>query len=189
MVVLLASCVGVGGALAAIGLIETIKFGFFATIFFPMFTRIRRENVLDLFVRGQIYEYIRKHPGAHYNEIKSEMQLNNGTLAYHIKTLMLQGFVKASRDGMYKRFYMTDINPKVGEGRRFSKLQTSIIAIIKKKPGLCQSDIARILDIPFSVVNYNIKLLVRQKAIRIEDAGRKQHCYPVIEVTPVDTPS
>ena len=143
-----------------------------------LYTRLRREQVLDHFVRGQVYDRIRKKPGMHYNELKSGLKISSGALTYHLRTLELQGFIKSRREGIFKRFY--DINvPPSAEGIRYSNLQLKIIEKVKKQPGLCKSDLARELNVPPSVISYNIRILINLNALRVEKAsGRRLQCYP-----------
>lgn len=142
-----------------------------------MFTRIRREKVLDHFVRGQVYEYIRLNPGDHYNSIRHKLGLKNGTLAYHLRTLELQAFIKSRRDRLFKRFYPTDIPIPQTKGIQYSRLQLAIIDLIKKEPGIMQSDLMKKLNLKQQVASYNLNVLVRNGVIRCERIGRVAKYY------------
>ena len=58
---------GIAGVLS----IEMLKFGLIL-FFIPLYTKLRNKNILDLYVRGQIYGYLMANPGEHYNSIKHQ---------------------------------------------------------------------------------------------------------------------
>ena len=176
---------GMLGAFIGLAFTEVAKYSILSAIIVPMYSRLKREETLDHFVRGQVFDHIRKNPGTHYNEMKKDLGVNNGTLAYHLRVLELQGFIKAERQGLYKRFYDISVKDTKGKGIRFSELQQKIIETVKKQPGMSQTDIAKELDVSISVVNYNIKILIKNKAIRVESMGSKQICFVILpEVEP-----
>lgn len=163
---------------ASIALFTIVIIG--GIIFFvpSFYTRIRREQVMDHFIRGQVYDHIRKKPGSSSTAIKIDLNLNRGTLLYHLRTLEMQGFVKSQREGKSRKYYEIDVHPLPGDGRRYSKLQSDILDLLQKKPGFCQSELSRELNIPLSVVNYNVKILIKQGAIRVEKGKwGKMHCF------------
>jgi chitodextrinase len=45
-----------------------------------LYSKIKKEQILDNYTRGQIHGYIIANPGDHYSSIKNALDLNNGTL-------------------------------------------------------------------------------------------------------------
>ncbi len=170
---------GIGGAMAiiAIGATETGKYALLKLLVVPLYTRVRREDVLDHFVRGQIFGHIMSHPGAHYNAIKQALKVNNGTLSHHLKTLEMQGYLKSHRDGTYKRFYPTGQQIPRTKGIQLSDLQMCILDAIKKVPGLTQKDIALEQNISQQSVSYNIRALVRVGALASKRDGVRMRYF------------
>ena len=156
---------------------EVGKYGFFKMVFFPLYSRVKKEEVLDHFVRGQIYGHIMAHPGSHYNAIKQELKVTNGTLSHHLKTLEMQGFVKSQRDGTYKRFYPMGAKHSNKKGIRLSDLQLSIIDNLRQTAGMTQSDIAAAIGMSQQSISYNLNILVRKDILRYERNGVKKHYY------------
>jgi len=140
---------------------ETGKYGLFKTFFVPLYSRLKKDEMLDHFVRGQIYGYIMSHPGEHYNHIKSKLDVTNGTLSHHLRALEFQGYIKSQRDGTYKRFYPTDMKIPRTKGIKLSDLQLGIIDAIRQSPGLSQKDIARREGLSQQTVSYNLSVLER----------------------------
>jgi DNA-binding transcriptional ArsR family regulator len=97
-------------AVGFFALTETGKYKLLALLplLIHMYTRIQKEDVLDQFVRGQIYGYIRTNPGVHYNQIRRGIDVKNGTLSYHLSVLEKTELVKSRREGLrYRAFYPT----------------------------------------------------------------------------------
>jgi DNA-binding MarR family transcriptional regulator len=171
--------VGIGGgvmALAMLGATEAGSYALLKLIVVPLYSRIRKDDVLDHFVRGQIYGYIMSHPGEHYNGIKQALKVNNGTLSHHLRTLEMQGYLKSQRDGTYKRFYPTGTKLPRRKGIQLSDLQMEIVDAIRQIPGLTQKDIAMREGITQQSVSYNLKLLERIGVLKSErDGVRKRY--------------
>jgi DNA-binding MarR family transcriptional regulator len=151
----------------------------FLALFFPMYTRIQKEDVLDQFVRGQIYGYIKTNPGVHYNQILREIGVKNGTLSYHLGVLEKTQLIKSRREGLkYRAFYLTDMMFPKEERFRLTELQVRIIKEVTEHPGSTQKEISRHLEQKPQTVNYNVKVLEQAGIIRVQRRGRKTRCYP-----------
>lgn len=152
------------------------------TLGMPLYTRIQKEDVLDQFVRGQIYGYIKTNPGAHYNQILRQVGVKNGTLSYHLGVLEKTQLIQSRREGLkYRAFYPSGMTFPKEERFRLTELQIQIIASIKEHPGLTQKDIARSLGQKPQTINYNIKVLGQAGLIHVAKKGRKTRCYPVAD--------
>ena len=179
MPIVAAAALGAIAALAAGAFAsENVKYGLLM-IFIPLYSKIKREQVLDHFVRGQIYGYVLANPGEHYNAIKAALNLTNGSLAHHLKTLEREHFIKSKRFGLYRRFY--PMNMKIPEDGFFTpnEIQKTIVDLIRSVPGITQKEIAERLGLTPPTVNYHVGILSEHQAIRVERAGRKTHCFVV----------
>ena len=162
-------------------LTETGKYKFLALIplIIPLYTRIQKEDVLDQFVRGQIYGFIKTNPGVHYNQIRREIGVKNGTLSYHLSVLEKTELIKSRREGVrYRAFYPTGTKFPQVERFRLTELQLDILTQIKNKKGINQKEIAQILNKKPQTINYNIKILAQTGLIAVQKKGRKTFCYP-----------
>jgi DNA-binding MarR family transcriptional regulator len=171
--------VGVGALLAAAFLsTEFGRYGVFKVLIFPLYSRLKKEEVLDHFVRGQIYGYIVSHPGEHYNSMRQDLKVTNGTLSHHLRTLEMMGFIKSRREGVFKRFYPIEMSVPQERGVKLSGLQIQILDMVRGGSGPTQTDIAGRLDVTQQTVSYNIRTLSREGAIRMEKDGRNTRYYP-----------
>jgi len=171
---------GVGAAILA-GFVASTEFGKYGLsniVFFPLYSRMKKEEVLDHFVRGQIYGYIAAHPGEHYNSLKDALKVTNGTLAHHLRTLEIRGFVKSARDGVYKRFYPVEMQIPRDKGIRLSDLQHHILGLIRGDGGPTQQQIADRLAVSQQAVSYNLRHLNREGLVRAERDGRATRYFP-----------
>jgi len=172
---------GIGATLLGLVIFtETGKYKFLAllSLLMPLYTRIQKEDVLDQFVRGQIYGYIKTNPGVHYNQIRRGIDIKNGTLSYHLRVLEKTELIKSRREGVrYRAFYPTGMRFPEAERYRLTELQTNILEVIKKHDGINQKEIAKILHKKPQVINYNVKVLRQADLISIRKIGRKTHCY------------
>jgi predicted transcriptional regulator len=149
----------------------------FLMLFVPLYSRIKKEEVLDHFLRGRIFEFIRENPGEHYNIIKKELGLKNGSLAYHLNTLEKEDYIKSKRDGMYKRFYPKNMEVPAKPKMRLSPVQQNIFDVIKISPKITQKDIAEALKISQQVVSYHVNQLIELGVLRSERVGNTLTYY------------
>ncbi len=163
-------------AILIIASTETGKYGLFKTLVVPLYSRLKKDELLEHFVRGQIYGRIMSHPGEHYNHIKQKLGVTNGTLSHHLRTLELQGYIKSHRDGTYKRFYPMGMKIPRKKGIQLSDLQMGIVDAIRQSPGISQKDIASIEGISQQSVSYNLAILERMGILdTVRDGAKKKY--------------
>ena len=177
----IAAGAGVGILAAALGtaaaLSENAKWGLMSFLLIPLYSKLKKEEVLDHFVRGQIYGYIKANPGEHYNSIKRALGLTNGSLAYHLQTLEREKFVKSSKDGLYRRYYPAGMQIPEEVEQGLNHIQSVILEIIRSHPGITQKDIAALVKLSPATVNYHISILADAQVIRVKRDGTRTHCY------------
>jgi len=164
------------GLVGFLGFTEVGMLAVFWTLLLPLFTRLRRKEVLNQFTRGEIFGFIKANPGVHLTAIKENLGLANGVLAYHLKVLVREEFIVVRREGGFKRFYPRDM--KVPRKRvHFTRLQLDIVEKLSLHPGLTQATLARMLGESKQVINYNISVLIAAEVVRVEREGGKTLCY------------
>lgn len=150
---------------------EVSKYSTFA-FFSPLYSIIKKEKILDQETRENIYKTISTNPGISFTELMQKLNLKNGVLAHHLRTLERGEYIKSARDGKFKRFYLWGQNVS-----SLSNSQKQILETIKKNPSITQSELAIHLNSTRQAINYQIKNLVKADLIRIEKDGRKTRCY------------
>ncbi len=153
---------GIGGLMLAL----IIFFGWtevglviMATMGGSIYSKLSRKDILNHEVRGLIRGYIIANPGDHYSSIKRNLDLNNGTLAYHLRVLEQSGFIKSMYDGIYKRYYPSNVN--ISKLKKNVSKQEEIFNVILEHPGVTMEQIGRMIGVSRQVVNYHVKNLIR----------------------------
>jgi outer membrane protein assembly factor BamB/DNA-binding MarR family transcriptional regulator len=151
-----------GAAAAASRRNENWKYLLLLTFAVPLYTRIKGKKTLDNFVRGQVFGHIQSQPGTHFNDIKKTLQLGNGNLAYHLRKLEKEGFIKSKRDKRYRRFYPVGVEVPEEVGIILSKTQENILDFVEQHPKSGQKEISSNLKESQQTVSYNINVLIRE---------------------------
>lgn len=177
--------VSLGLGLLAVGLAVFTENGRYRvlvlfTLLLPFYSRIQKEDVLDQFVRGQIYGFIKTNPGVHYNQILRKVGVKNGTLSYHLGVLEKTELIQSRREGLkYRVFYPTGMSFPKSERFRLTALQIQIIDSLRRQPGITQKELARLLEQKPQTINYNMKVLDQANLVNIVKKGRHTTCYAV----------
>ena len=140
-----------------------------------MYSKIKRENLLNNAIRNRIYQHIKENPGKHYRAILKDLDLPMGVLTYHINRLEKAQYLNSRQDGMYRRFYIK--GPKTDMKFFLSDVQKSILNVIKENKGISQTGIADKIGVSRKVVNYHINILRQAGFIFVETNGRESACY------------
>ncbi|MFQ5883778.1 MAG: winged helix-turn-helix transcriptional regulator [Thermoplasmata archaeon] len=143
--------------------------------FLPLYSRLRRKEVLDHETRGMIRGYVIANPGDHFNSIKSALDLRNGTLAHHLHVLEREDIIKSIKDGKYRRFFPTGM--RIPERAYPTRIEQMILDIVKGTPGITQKDIASQLRMSQPTVSYHINKLKKSDRIRTEKHGMSLRHY------------
>jgi biotin operon repressor len=140
-----------------------------------LYTKVRRDRVLDNKNRGKIFSYINDNPGVHYRGVMNGLNLQTGVLTHHLSVLENQQFIKSSNDGMYKRYYPLGAN--IDPNSKLTEPQARILRKIQASPGISQTEIANELDQNRKSVHYHVKRLSDEGLIQVEPDGRVSKCF------------
>ena len=141
-----------------------------------LYTRLRRETVLQQKVRLLMHEFVAAHPGASFREVRNALGLQNGVTAYHLDVLERQGILHSERRGR-RRFFFSEGDPSLWAGAIVTPLQRAILDAIRTNPGISVREIGRSIGRVPASVSYNLRLLVRQGLLRTERRGARLLCF------------
>jgi predicted transcriptional regulator len=157
---------------------EAGKYWFLKFLILPLYVKLSKKDILDHFIRGQIYGYLVVHPGDNYTTIKRNLDLKNGTLTYHLDVLEREGFVKSQLRGSKRYYYPRGVKmPDNGTG--FPAIKEDIIMRVQETPGITVSDLAGLLRVSRQLTNYHLRTLIQEGYIFTERKGMRTRCYPV----------
>jgi predicted transcriptional regulator len=167
--------------LALAGLVASTEVGRWGLmlLFLPMYTKLRKEKILDQRTRGLIQGYIMANPGCNYTLLRDNLDLADGTLTYHLQVLEREGFVYSIREGLFRCFYPTGLPPPRRGKLHLSDTQADIVRICKRIPGITVGEIATAMNRRPNVISYHLKLLNEGGLITLEEDGRHVRVYPV----------
>ncbi len=146
------------------------------TVFMLFYVKLKKEDVLEQFTRGRIYGYVEANPGEHFGAIRKALSLSNGNTVYHLQVLERQGFIKSKNDGMYKRFYPKGAVLPPDNSAPLPEIHQRILSCIGEAPGISQMEIATLLGLHQSTLEYQLKKLAKTGLIRRKRSGRRV-CY------------
>jgi predicted transcriptional regulator len=162
----LAICCVLGGVL---GGTEWGKYGFF-WLLIPLYSRLKKEAVLDNFKRGEINAFIRLNPGTYYNEIKKHLGISNGVLTYHLNRLEQENYIRSKNNGRYKHYFPADM--KIPERIIIlNELQRGLLKFIRDNTEVTQAVVSDHLDLPVATVSRHLKRLLDADLIAMERRG------------------
>ncbi len=164
------------GAIVIVLMTEVGRVALLGLILVPLYTKIKREKVMDHFVRGRIYEFICQNPGVNYSTIKAQFKLTNGTVTYHLSMLERQEFIRSKQDGIYKRYFSINWGPSASEIEPMS-LQLIIAKCIRENPGLTQKEIAKKVHSSKQLVSYHIRRMKKEGQLDTRRDGRTVRVY------------
>ncbi|MFW3145299.1 MAG: winged helix-turn-helix transcriptional regulator [Thermoplasmatota archaeon] len=142
---------------------------------FYIHMRVREKNLLDNVRRKMIFDLVRKKSGIHFMAIQKSLDLAVGSLSHHLNLLEKHQVIKSVQDGKYRRFYLYD--ERIEYKLDLNSLQEMILFIIKKDPGISQTQISKEVGKNKMVVNYHVRILKDIGLISLERDGRETHCF------------
>jgi uncharacterized repeat protein (TIGR01451 family) len=153
---------------------ESVKYSLLI-FFVPLFSRLKKEQVMDHETRGMIRGYVIANPGDHFNSIKATLDLKNGTLAHHLHILEREKIIKSVKDGKFRRFF--PMGMRISENAYPTKIEMLILDIIRETPGITQKDIGSQLGMSQPTVSYHIAKLKKSKRLRAKKHGMSMRLY------------
>jgi predicted transcriptional regulator len=148
-------------------------------LFLPLYTKLRKEKILDQRTRGLIQGYILANPGCNYTIIRDNLDLADGTLTYHLQVLEREGYIYSIREGLFRCFYPHGLPPPKRGKLHLSDTQADIVRIVKRIPGITVGEIATAMNRRPNVISYHLKLLKDGGLLRVEEDGRHVRVYPI----------
>ncbi len=85
-IALVSIAMAVSASLGAAFAVERSRFALLSLLV-PLYTRLSKDKVLESYSRGRVYQYVAMNPGAHFNAIRADLDMNNGALVYHLEVL------------------------------------------------------------------------------------------------------
>ena len=149
-------------------------------ILLPLYVKTRGAAVLDNELRGMIRGYVLVNPGDCYTDIKRNLQLENGELAYHLSVLEREGIIKTSTKGAKRMYYPADMpTPENGDG--LHEIQERILKHVRDVPGMSAPDLGSVLGVSTQLALYHMRKLGEMGYLRFERSRMQYRVYATTE--------
>ena len=137
----------------------------------PTLIRLHGLNVLDNFNRGRIYGYIRGKPGCTFSDLKTELKMLNGNLAYHLAILEKVGMIKSVKDGRSRRHFADDAVGRIRPESFLGKAQSMVLSKLRSVGSVSTTKVAEALGMSRQRAHYNLKRLMRRGLVESTSMG------------------
>jgi predicted transcriptional regulator len=133
------------------------------------YAKISPDNLLSHPSRNHVMNYLKEHPGAHFKSISRGVAIPPGTLRHHLNFLEREGLVRVNYEGMFKRYFPTGAH--LDPNRMEKGNRESIMQVLRRYPGISQSDLRSIVGIPKQTLSYHLKKLREEGRLKNESSG------------------
>ncbi len=137
------------------------------------------DSSLDHETRRLVFNYISKHPGVSFGDIRGLFDLTESTLRYHLKYLERARRIRSKTNGGRRSYYSTAVRLRDDDGieyKALSKAQQRILTVAQKHPGITVGELVKKTNLHKRVVQYNVRKLKEQLLLRkIGDGGTPRY--------------
>ena len=143
-------------------------------ILFLGYRVISRNTLFESRSRREIYEFIVQNPGIHLRGIATTMEMELGTVRYHLDQLTRFSKVTKIHSGGFARYYPPGYS---ADEKRSLNLTASpsrhrIMLMLKESPGLTRQEIGERLKISAQAAGWHLSQLLDEELIRTQKTGR-----------------
>ncbi|MGQ0535214.1 MAG: winged helix-turn-helix transcriptional regulator [Methanobacteriota archaeon] len=150
------------------------------TFFAPLYSRIRRDDLLANGGRAKVFGAVQSDPGVALQDVVQRTGLGWGTVVYHLDRLEKERMVVSRRHGMHRRFFVNGSN--TGEHEAISVLHhdtsRNIASFLLTKPGAAQKDVCAALGLAPSLAHKYLERLSAASLVSKEREWRTVRYFP-----------
>ncbi|MBN1216868.1 MAG: hypothetical protein JXA99_15690 [Candidatus Lokiarchaeota archaeon] len=139
--------------------------------------RLVKDDVLELPIRRNIYEYIKNNPGANINDIKKEFSIGSNSIFWHLKIMEHFQFIRIVKYQSQKNIFRFESTPKDDILYIILKNEKirSIINLLKNKgTPLRPTVLSELLSIHYSTLKKYLNQLVELNLIKKVNGEKKK---------------
>ncbi len=129
-------------------------------VLLPLYTRLRRDDVLENYRRGMIHGFVLAHPGTSFTDMKEALSISSGSLVYHLSVLQDKGQLCSRRSGSCMRYYVN--GSPMAEILRLglTEFQMEIVKQVHSKGEASTRDLKKSVAASRQTLHYNLRKLV-----------------------------
>ena len=155
------------------------------TLMAPLFSRLRRDEVLDQYKRGMIHGFIIAHPGTSFSDIRRSLSIANGTLVYHLEVLEKSGHIQSRRAGNFMRYYSSNVSFADIVANSWTELQSRIVTHVNSCGGCSRPEIRRAVGVTRQTLHCNLKKLLADHVLvsSFSNGRRRYRVAPGVDLS------
>lgn len=146
-----------------------------------LFSRIGGEQLLEHPARAQLLQIVQAEPGVHFQDLVRRSGLPNGTAVHHLGKLAKGGLVSVRSLGRYTCYFPGN-SPDRAALAAAPVLRSDgarrVYEAIQGRPGLSGLELAGLVELQPSTVNYHVQRLVESGLVRAARDGRAVRLTP-----------
>jgi predicted transcriptional regulator len=121
-------------------------------------------------IRVRILDFIQQNPGVHFRRLARQLNINRGTLHYHLQLLEKLGMISSGKAGKFRVYY-----PNFENSREIYLGGTAdkILGYLKEAGEATAKEIAINLSLSPSTVSYHLRNLRQRGLITLDKRGRE----------------
>lgn len=176
---------GAAGGVALVGVAAYVWpfFKWHSTRFllFPLYARLKKEDVLENPIRDDILQVVADQPGISASELGRRLECGWGTLVYHLTVLERLQLVSSTREGRHKRFFVQgriNYSDKGAVALLANPAARTILDAVRSRPGIIQKELSDRLGLSPGTIAWHIDRLTGQGLVVREEDGRSVRYYP-----------
>jgi len=154
-----------GGLLGMVIIREDIRMYFHSLLIIPLYSKIKKNKILNQSNRSEIIGYLASNPGVHFSSMKRKLPMGNGTLLYHLGILEKEGIIRSKKISGRKLFHIRSSHDMWDDDDfdlPSSPIQTRILLYLGERGPSTMKDIERNCSIKQTSVSYNIRRLMEK---------------------------
>jgi len=157
---------------------EDVRIGLLTITLLPLYSRLRKDELLGNDNRNIIYQHILGHPGVHYSSLLREMSFGSGTLVHHLALLERNGMIRTKKKFSRRFFFPSGMpieSPEKPIERPLSHNQSTILEFLKVRSSATSREIQEGSSLSQSSVNYSLDQLVKDGIVvrSKEETGKR----------------
>jgi len=162
----------------SIGLFEFSRVFLLTLLAAPAYGR-KMKGKEDAETRGMVRGYVMGNPGDTYSDIKRNLELNNGSLTWHLLRLEKDGLIKSKVQGTRKRYYPAKMAIPESNGVVLHNIQVKLLESVEMNPGKPIVILAEELGVSRQLATYHVRQLLQKGLISMERRGVRLRVYPI----------
>lgn len=159
---------------------ENLRYLFNIIFISPLYSKLKKNDILHQNNRNKIYTFILYNPGANYTYLKNHLKMGSGTLAYHLSILEREEYITSNKDAKSRTFIIKNGDWNAVDKMKYitlSKIQLNILQYITDHGACSPSDLKNNVNLSRTTISYSLKRLKDRGLIYSRKSGKFSHYY------------